>query len=90
MAPCRLSEVLLYTHTQTHTHTHTHTHTKDASASEGKLKGGEYALLTMIVTSHHVSFWENLVEVATVPLSRPLTDCNNNGEGLLLGSAGQR
>ena len=47
-------------------------------------------MLTMIVTSHHVSFWENLVEVATVPLSRPLTDCNNNGEGLLLGSAGQR
>jgi hypothetical protein len=48
----------------------------------------EFHLLTIIVNATHVSFHRDNTHLGTSAMPRPLTDCFNNFEGLLLGSAG--
>ena len=48
----------------------------------------EFMLLTLVVTESQAIFYENLEVVGRVAIPRPLTDCFNNFEGMLLGAAG--
>lgn len=48
----------------------------------------EYALLALLVNTTHVSFYKNLDYLGSVSMPRPLTDCFNNFEGILLGGPG--
>eukprot|EP00281_Chroomonas_sp_CCMP1168_P016014 CAMPEP_0206220982 /NCGR_PEP_ID=MMETSP0047_2-20121206/5167_1 /ASSEMBLY_ACC=CAM_ASM_000192 /TAXON_ID=195065 /ORGANISM="Chroomonas mesostigmatica_cf, Strain CCMP1168" /LENGTH=1725 /DNA_ID=CAMNT_0053643677 /DNA_START=282 /DNA_END=5460 /DNA_ORIENTATION=+ len=45
-------------------------------------------MLTVVVSGTHVTFYKNLELMASAPLPRPLTDCFNGQEGVLMGSAG--
>uniref|UniRef100_A0A7S0VMJ9 Polycystin cation channel PKD1/PKD2 domain-containing protein n=1 Tax=Hemiselmis tepida TaxID=464990 RepID=A0A7S0VMJ9_9CRYP len=47
----------------------------------------EYRLLTMVVKGTNVTFWRNLEKLGTVAMERPVTDCFNNREGVLVGSS---
>ena len=49
---------------------------------------GAYTLLTVILTQTSVTFWNNLQELGSVNIKRPVTDCFNNNEGVLLGASG--
>ena len=48
----------------------------------------EFTLMTLTVNSTHATFYHNLDVVATSELKRPVTDCFNNFEGVLIGDAG--
>lgn len=48
----------------------------------------KFSLLTLIVNATHVTFYENLKHIGQATMPRPLTDCFNNFDGVLLGSAG--
>ena len=48
----------------------------------------EFALMSMLVSETHVTFYRNLDRLGAVEMPRPLTDCFNDWEGLLVGGAG--
>jgi len=52
------------------------------------MEPGVYKLFTLTLTENNVTFWQNLEKLGTVTLPRPLTDCYNGGDGLLVGSSG--
>ncbi|KAJ1488289.1 hypothetical protein T484DRAFT_1783892, partial [Baffinella frigidus] len=45
-------------------------------------------LVTVVVTETEVSFFRNLEKMGSATLPRPVTDCENNNENVLLGSEG--
>jgi hypothetical protein len=47
-----------------------------------------YTLLTVILSQTSVTFWNNLENLGSVNIRRPVTDCFNNNEGVLLGASG--
>jgi hypothetical protein len=53
-----------------------------------ELTANKFALMTMIANGTHVTFYENMEAIGNAAMPRPLTDCFNNFEGVLLGSAG--
>uniref|UniRef100_A0A7S1DHJ7 Polycystin cation channel PKD1/PKD2 domain-containing protein n=2 Tax=Hemiselmis andersenii TaxID=464988 RepID=A0A7S1DHJ7_HEMAN len=48
----------------------------------------EYRLLTIVVTGTNVTFYSNLDNLGTAQMPRPVTDCFNNLEGMLVGDTG--
>ena len=53
-----------------------------------ELTANKFSLMTMIANATHVTFYENMEAIGIAAMPRPLTDCFNNFEGVLLGSAG--
>lgn len=51
-------------------------------------QSGEFALLTLAVTGSEVVFYENTRELGRTRLVAPLSDCLNDGVGVLTGEAG--
>jgi len=47
-----------------------------------------YFLLSIVVTETEVSFFQDNLLIGTYHLSRPVTDCFNNGQGVWLGDSG--
>jgi len=48
----------------------------------------EYRLLTIVVTGTNVTFYSNLDVLGSSKMPRPVTDCFNNLEGMLVGDTG--
>uniref|UniRef100_A0A7S0W9M5 Polycystin cation channel PKD1/PKD2 domain-containing protein n=1 Tax=Hemiselmis tepida TaxID=464990 RepID=A0A7S0W9M5_9CRYP len=48
----------------------------------------EHRLLTVVVTGTTVTFYSNLENLGTAQMPRPVTDCFNNLEGMLVGDTG--
>jgi hypothetical protein len=48
----------------------------------------QYVLMTMVISRTEVTFYHNLELLSVEPLPRPMTDCFNNNEGVLVGSVG--
>jgi len=44
----------------------------------------EFFMLTLIVNSTHAAFYQNLELLGVSAMPRPLTDCFNNLEGVIL------
>jgi len=53
-----------------------------------KFPSGKITLLTVVINNSHASFYHNIDTLETVSMPRPMTDCFNNQEGILVGDTG--
>lgn len=57
-------------------------------STPGSLAADQFHMLTMVVDQSKVHFYRNTDYLGAVDLPRPVTDCFNDGEGLLVGESG--
>eukprot|EP00961_Rhodomonas_salina_P034605 465906-Rhodomonas_salina.4 len=57
-------------------------------STPGSLMAEQFHMLTMVVDQSKVHFYRNTDYLGAAHLPRPVTDCFNDGEGLLVGESG--
>lgn len=57
-------------------------------ATPSPMQAEQFFMLTIVVDQSKVHFYRNIDYLGAADLPRPVTDCFNDGEGLLVGDAG--